>query len=71
MVLLRQTINSTNLHWKLISITLSEATVSFLDLMVRQCQGEDVLDPATTILQKNFGIYKFLIIKRQYSLQSL
>ena len=61
--------NPTNSHWKLMSINLSEATVSVLDQMVRQCQDQDALDVARTILQKKFGIHKFLIKKVQYSLQ--
>ena len=62
--------NPTNSHWKLICINLSEATVSVLDPMVRPCQDQDALDVARTILQKKFGIHKFLIKKMlQYSLQ--
>ena len=61
--------NPTNSHWKLISINISEAIVSVLDPVVRHCQDQDALDVARTILQKIFGIHKFLIKKIQYSLQ--
>ena len=61
--------NPTNLHLKLICINLSEVTVSVLDPMVRRCQDQDALDVARTVLQKKFGIHKFLIKKMQYSLQ--
>ena len=61
--------NPTNSNWKLISINLSEATVSVLDPMVRQCQDQDALYVANRILQKKFGIHKFLVKKMQYLLQ--
>ena len=47
--------NPTNFHWKLISINLSEATVSVLNPMVKQCQDQDALDVGRTILQKSLG----------------
>ena len=37
--------------------------------MVRQCQDQGVLDVARTILQKTFGIHKFLFKKMQYLLK--
>ena len=61
--------NPTSLHLKLICINLSEVTVSVLDPMVRRCQDQDALDVARTVLQKKFGIHKFLTKKMQYSLQ--
>ena len=37
--------------------------------MVRQCQDQDALNVARTILQKKFGIHKFLFKKMQYLLK--
>ena len=37
--------------------------------MVRQCQYQDTVDVARTILQKKLGIHEFLIKKMQYLLQ--